>query len=282
MPFYNPTADLFIPDDADEAAALSRTTHLCIGAHQDDIEVIAYHGIAACFGRADRWMTGVVVTNGAGSPRAGLYEKTTDEEMRAIRRREQRKAAFVAEYAAQIQLDYASSQVKDPSVANIVTDLFHILQATRPQVVYLHNPADKHDTHVAVLLRAIEALRKLPEKDLPEKVYGCEAWRDLDWLPDEDKIALPVSDHPNIAASLVGIFDSQISGGKRYDLATAGRRVAHATFHSSHATDTETALVFAVDLTPVVRDKNMSLADYTARFIQKFQQDVAGRFEKLQ
>ena len=30
---------------------------------------MAYHGVAECFGRKDKWFTGVVVTNGAGSPR---------------------------------------------------------------------------------------------------------------------------------------------------------------------------------------------------------------------
>src|SRR5208282_4773708 len=73
MHFHKPTADLFIPDNLAPAEALERTTHLAIAAHQDDIEIMAYHGIAACFGRKDKWFTGVVATNGAGSPRSGIY-----------------------------------------------------------------------------------------------------------------------------------------------------------------------------------------------------------------
>jgi hypothetical protein len=61
-------------------------------------------------------------------------------------------------------------------------------------------------------------------------VLGCEVWRNLDWLLDEDKQGLPVDDRPNLAAALSGVFDSQISGGKRYDLAVQGRRLANATF----------------------------------------------------
>jgi LmbE family N-acetylglucosaminyl deacetylase len=281
MEFHKPTADLFIPDGAAMPAALSRTTHLCICAHQDDIEIMAYHGIAACFGLDDKWFSGVVVTNGAGSPRAGIYEKYTDEEMQKVRRLEQRKAAYVGEYGCQIQLDYTSAEVKDAKFSGVRNDLASILAAARPEVVYLHNLADKHDTHVAVTLRSIDALRTLSPDLRPRKVYGCEVWRDLDWLPDEDKQPLPVSSRENIAAALVGIFDSQVTGGKRYDLATAGRRLANATYFASHATDVETALAFAMDLTPLVEDASVSPAAYALAFIEKLRADVEARIRKV-
>ncbi len=281
MQFNNRNADLFVPDGLDPAAALARTTHLCVSAHQDDIEIMAYHGIALCFGRSDKWFTGVVVTNGAGSPRAGLYGHYTDEEMQKVRLREQRKAAFVGEYACQIQLDYTSAAVKDPNQGAIGQDLAAIFRAARPEVVYLHNLADKHDTHVGTALRAIAALRALRDEYRPSKVYGCEVWRDLDWLPDEDKQALPVSALPNIAGALVGLFDSQVSGGKRYDLATVARRRAHATYFASHATDVETALTFAMDLTPLVNDPSLAVAGYVLGFIDKMKCDVESRLARL-
>jgi LmbE family N-acetylglucosaminyl deacetylase len=281
MRFHNPNADLFIPDGVEETAALSRTTHLGISAHQDDLEIMAYHGISACYGRTDQWFTGVVITNGAGSPRAGIYAGHTDAEMQEVRRREQRKAALVGEYSCQIQLDYTSSAVKDPRCPGVVEELLAILRATRPGIVYLHNPADKHDTHVAVALRCIAALRGLAPEERPEKVYGCEVWRDLDWVPDEDQRPLPVSDRPNLAAALLGVFDSQISGGKRYDLATAGRRMANATYLASHGIDIETALTLALDLTPLAQNPDLSVAAYALNFIDKFRADVANRITKL-
>jgi len=281
MKFHKPTADIFVPDGAGMPGALSRTTHLSICAHQDDLEIMAWHGIAECFGMDDKWFTGVVVTNGAGSPRAGIYERYTDEEMQAVRRHEQRKAAYVGEYACQIQLDYSSAEVKDPKLETVRADLAAILTVARPEVVYLHNLADKHDTHVAVTLRAIASMRSLPPEAKPKKVYGCEVWRDLDWLPDEDKQALPVSARPNLAAAALGVFDSQISGGKRYDLATEGRRLANATYFASHATDVETALTYAMDLTPLIHDASLSPAAYTLGFIDKLKADVEGRIRKL-
>jgi LmbE family N-acetylglucosaminyl deacetylase len=277
MQFHKPDADFFVPDGTPPEAALARTTHLSIAAHQDDIEIMAYHGIAECFGQPDKWFSGVVVTNGAGSPRSGIYAGYTDVQMQQVRRVEQRKAAFVGEYGCQIQLGFTSSEVKNPQSRDVVDDLAAILRAARPEVVYLHNPADKHDTHVAVTMRAIAALRTVRDEVKPRQVYGCEVWRDLDWLPDDDKRVLPVSARSNIAAALVGVFDSQVTGGKRYDLATAGRRLAHATYFASHGTDEESALTFAMDLTPLVENPALGVADYVLAYIDKFRADVEKR-----
>ena len=281
MQFPSPSADFFVPDGLPPEAALARTTHLAISAHQDDIEIMAYHGIAECFGRKEKWFTGVVATNGAGSPRSGIYGDYTDREMQKVRLAEQRKAAYVGEYACQIQLGFTSSQVKDPDESAFVEDLQQILRAARPEFVYLHNLADKHDTHVAVALRSLAALRAVRPDVKPKRVYGCEVWRDLDWLPDESKQALPVSARSNIAAALVGVFDSQVSGGKRYDLATAGRRLAHATYYASHGADEESALSFAMDLTPLVEDASLPVADYVLAFIDRFRADVEMRLKTL-
>ena len=113
----------------------------------------------------------------------------------------------------------------------------------------------------------------------PKKVYGCEVWRDLDWLADDEKQVLPVSARSNIAAALVGVFDSQVTGGKRYDLATAGRRLAHATYFASHGTDQESALTYAMDLTPLVADPDLPIADYVVGFIDRFRAEVARRLK---
>jgi LmbE family N-acetylglucosaminyl deacetylase len=278
MQFHKPTADFFVPDGTAPDAALTRTTHICIAAHQDDIEIMAYHGIAECFGLPDKWFTGVVVTNGAGSPRAGIYGQYSDEEMQKVRLLEQRKAAYVGEYACQIQLGFTSGEVKNAKETVVVEDLAKILHAAKAEYVYLHNPADKHDTHIGVTMRAIAALRAVEHK--PKKVYGCEVWRDLDWLPDEVKIVMPASARSNIAASLVGVFDSQVSGGKRYDLATAGRRLAHATYYASHGTDQESAINFAMDLTPLVEDSSLDVVKYVTGLIELFRADVEGRVRK--
>jgi len=281
MQFHKSIADFFVPDGLAPDAAIARTTHLCLSAHQDDIEIMAYHGVAECFGRQDKWFTGVVVTNGAGSPRSGIYGDYTDQQMQQVRVIEQRKAAFVGEYACQIQLAFTSAEVKNPKETAVVSDLEQILLAANPEYVYLHNPADKHDTHVGVTMRTITALRNVRDRVKPRKVYGCEVWRDLDWMTDEDKQILGVSARPNIAAALVGVFDSQVSGGKRYDLATAGRRVAHATYYASHGTDQETALNFAMDLTPLAQDPALDVTEFVLTLVDRFRADVQRRVNSV-
>jgi len=277
MKLTKTTAELFVPDGADVDAALKRTTHLGVGAHQDDLEFMAVHGILACFGQVDKAFCGVTCTDGAGSSRSGVYASYTDEQMKAVRRQEQRTAAMVGRYGAMLQLDFASKEVKAQDNAAVADDLYAILQATRPQTVYTHAPSDKHDTHVGVMRAVIAAIRRLPSEERPEHVYGCEIWRDLDWLPDDRKVVLNVSDRPNISAALSGVFDSQISGGKRYDDAVMGRRKAHATFFESHAVDAATMLTFAMDLSPLVRDDALSIAAYTASLIDAMKADVIKR-----
>lgn len=282
MKFSRSEADTYVPGGAQTAeAALARTTHLCVVAHQDDIEIMAYAGIAECLDRADRHFTGVVVTNGAGSPRTGAYASMTDVEMQQVRRTEQRRAAELGRYNLQIQLAHPSGDVKQRGHAGVHADLVAIFGGCRPEVVYLHQPADKHDTHVAVFLRCLEAMRALPADRRPRRVLGCEVWRDLDWLMDADKVALDASPNPELAAKLLKVFDSQVTGGKRYDLATVGRRLANATFHTSHATDTCSAITWAIDLTPLVQDDALSPLEFTLGHVDRLRADVAARLQKM-
>ncbi len=280
MKFHLSTAEIYIPDQAPEELALARTTHLCFAAHQDDIEIMAAQPILECFQQPDQWFTGVVLTDGRGSPRDSLYKDYTDEEMRLVRFKEQRKAAVVGEFAAQIMLDIPSRVMKDGSQRGPVDDILAILQAAKPRFVYTHNLADKHDTHVAVALRVIEALRKLDPAERPDQVIGCEVWRALDWMVDSDKVLMDLSGHENLQFALLGVFDSQIAGGKRYDLASMGRRRANATYLGSHGVDATTALNYGMDMTPLMDDIKLSPAEFVGQFIQRFATDVQERVRR--
>jgi len=282
MKFTIDAAELFIPDGTEESAALARTTHLAIGAHQDDLEIMAYDGIVECYQQPDKWYTGVVVTNGGGTPRSGIYGDYSDEDMIVVRNKEQKKAAYVGDFAAQFLLAFPSSMVKDPADQGPINDLAALIEATKPEVVYTHNLADKHDTHIGVTLKTIAALRKVSAEAKPKKVYGCEVWRDLDWMVDDDKVAFNVSSRENLQMALVGVFDSQIAGGKRYDLATMGRRRAHATYHQSHGVDECTGVSFAMDLTPLIEDDSLDPLEFVQGYLNNFLSDVTERVKKIQ
>lgn len=270
--------DIFIPDNSNKNDAIARTTHIAIAAHQDDIEFMAYDGILKCFENPDLHFTAVVAADGSGSPRNGLYAKCTDENMMRIRKQEQKKAAIIGNYNAQIFLDLPSAQIKNPSNRKVIECIKNIITQTNPSVIYTHNPADKHDTHVAVVMHLITALRELDY--IPEKLYGCEVWRNLDWVCDDEKISFNVDGRPNLEASLLGVFDSQISGGKRYDLAVIGRRRANATFNESHGVDKSSKIIYALDLTPLLINKEISVADYITGYIDRFCKDVRSKIER--
>jgi LmbE family N-acetylglucosaminyl deacetylase len=280
MKFTKPDASVFVPDGLDVQAAFRRVTHLGIGAHQDDLEIMAFHGIETCFTSRELWFGAVTCTDGAGSPRAGAYAAFSDGEMAALRRREQEKAALLGNYGALVQLNYTSAEVKDVGTGRLKSDLIKVLRAARPEVVYTHNPADKHDTHLAVAFTVLAALRELAPEERPTTVYGCEVWRGLDWMDDADKVPLDVSCRETLSTALIGVYDSQVEGGKRYDLATLGRRRANASYFQSHQTDEAEQLWFAMDLTPLVLDDSLDVGRFVLGHVDKFRKSVEEKIKR--
>lgn len=276
-----PNAEIEPFTGADAARALAATTDLCIAAHHDDIEIMAYGPVAACYDDPARKFTGVVVSDGAGSPRSGPYGDYTDEQMKRVRVVEQKNAARLGNYAAQCFLAFSSAEIKDAGNTATVDDIEKLLLACAPAIVYTHNLADKHDTHVAVALRVIEAVRRLPKDKRPQKVYSMEVWRGLDWLCDADKAVFDTSGHPNLAAALLGAYDSQITGGKRYDAAALGRRLANATFFESHATDDVSSISFGLDITGLVEAPEMKPVDFIRGYMSRFEEEVIARVTKF-
>lgn len=180
-----------------------------------------------------------------------------------MRRRGRRKAAHFGDYSAMLQFAHPSSAMKEPRNTAVQADLDAIFALTEPEVVSPHQAAEKHDPHVALRAHAMAALRALPAAARPNCVPSCEVWRDPDWLLDSDQQPLDESAQSNLAAALVGIFDSQITGGKRYELAAAGRRLANATY--------------ATDLRPLVNDPKLSVHDHTRQFAGRRRGDIAER-----
>jgi LmbE family N-acetylglucosaminyl deacetylase len=269
-----PQAELWVPDGSPIDDALARTTDLGIVAHQDDLEFMALAPIAACLADPARWFTGVACTDGAGSARTGPFADYTDEQMMATRRDEQRAAARIGGYSAIAQLDHPSAAIRGAGHGVLVDELVEIFTSTRPVNVYIHNLADKHSTHLAAGAAAIEAMRRLPGDARPWRVIGIEGWRSLDWLGDDEKLLLDVSDHRQLADQLSAVFVSQIAGGKRYDLAERGRRRANATLLEPRAVDTAEEVTLAMDLTPLVHNDDLDPVGFVAAAIDRLRADV--------
>lgn len=281
LKFNKPTAEVYFPQGAGDDRVLSRTTHLGIGAHQDDLEIFAIHGILAGLDDREKAFTGVTVTDGRGAPRSGPFAGMSDDELWKVRNAEQKKAANIGHYNAQVLLDHTSREVKSSDRDAVIADLQQIIRVTQPEIIYTHNLADKHETHVAVALSVIEALRTL-NPPLPfVTLYGCEVWGDLDWLPDEIKVALDVSGRAELQKHLLDVFESQIAGGKRYDLAAIGRRVANATYYQSHQTDQASRLTYAMDLTPLIEEPHLAVDAFISEKLELFTKSAHKRLDEL-
>ena len=276
MKFSQTHADFFVPGGGSLESALASTTHLGIGAHADDLEIMAYPGICICRGQKNLRFAGVVATDGAGAP-----SKLSGQDLIQTRMNEQKQAAGLGGYAAVIQLAHPSSEIRGTGRKALTADLLQILKAAKPKVLYLHNPADRHETHIAVLLACLEALRQLPAGERPAEIYGCEVWGDLDWVPAGKVIRLPCPAPADFGPSLLRIFRSQVDG-KRYDLAAAGRRRAQATFADAYNPDQAEEVVLALDLKPLVENPKLSLEDFVSALTGEFQKQTLDRIRRLE
>jgi len=271
---------VYIPDGSDEGTAFARTTDLCIGAHPDDIEIMAYHAIAGAFdSRGARWFSGLTVTDGAGSVKAGNYAAYSDENFRRIRAIEQRLAAQIGRYSAQVQLELLSREAAERR-KDTAARIAPVIRMMGPKTVYTHSPADRHRTHVAVALCVIEALRSLKPTERPKKLYGMEVRGSLDWLAANDKAVFDASAHPGTAQALLGVYDTQISAGKRYDLAVPGRRAANAAFlERNHPLMTDMA-EFGMDMTALM-EGDITPAEFLREKIRAFEEETLARIAEL-
>ncbi|GIT05788.1 MAG: hypothetical protein CM1200mP29_11990 [Verrucomicrobiota bacterium] len=156
-----------------------------------------------------------------------------------------------------------------------------ILAETRPQVVYTHNFADKHDTHVAVVVPLIRAFANYRRTSGRERFTASRFGATSIWVLDDEKVLLDMSNRPNLVRAFISIFDSQITGGKRYDLALEGRLRSNATFFDSHAVDEMNLASYAMDLKPLVDDPSLDIAGYVDGCIERFREDVRSRVSRF-
>jgi LmbE family N-acetylglucosaminyl deacetylase len=262
-------SDLFVEDNS--LNYFERTTHLAIGAHQDDLEIMAVDGVLKCLHSDNLWFGGIVCTDGSGSARVGEYANFTDQQMKDVRNQEQIEAAKTGGYSFISQLGFSSSSVKqqDLQFLDVLEDL---ILKIKPKTIYVHNPFDKHPTHVAVFRAVLSILNKVKHIYRPDEFLGREVWRNLDWVDDTKKIVFDLSGQEEFILKILSSFKSQIAGGKRYDLATIGRMRANATYFDSHQVDSASLLSFAIDLMPLLN--GISINEFTNQYLESFKESI--------
>ncbi len=258
-----------------------KVKYLAISAHEDDVEIMAYYPIGKAYRSKVFSFAAVVTSDGAGSARINEFKDYSDEMMKEVRYKEQKEASEIGHYNVLYLLKHSSKQIKDKNDEEIINEYIKIILELSPDYIFTHSLLDKHPTHLGVVLKVIEALRRIPKENRPKHVYGMEVWRDLDWVNDEDKIAFDVSYHRNLQKDILNVFKSQIVGGKRYDLATLGRRYANATFAQSHSVDTMKMINFGIDLNPLIKNPSLDILDFVNGYIGRFKNTVNSTLKDL-
>ena len=255
--------------------------YLTICAHQDDNEIMAIDGIMRGYRSRKYSFACVVTADGGGSARTGKFADYTDEMMKEVRIEEQKKAAEIGRYHALHLLNYSSKEIKDPENEEIINDYVEILREYKPKVLYTHSILDKHPTHLGVVTKVIRALRLLKPEEQPKVVYGCEVWRDLDWVADKKKVCFDVSHNIRLQKSLLNVFESQIAGGKAYTNATIGRRYNNATYAQSHSVDNAKLVTYAINMTKLIRDPELPMKKFALSFVDDLYTEINDAMDRI-
>lgn len=252
---------------------LERTTHLCIAAHPDDVEIMAFHGINECFLSESNYFTAVIVTDGRGGERCKSYSAMSDDEFINVRKQEQIKASLIGEYNAVIFLNHSSEILKNNQHDRAIIDILNILNLSKPRYIYTHSPFDNHNTHTAVCNSLIVAAKLYENYSTIRNIYGCEVWGSLDWLPVTRKVGLDVSSNINLQRALLGVFDTQMARGKFFDEASIGKRKYNATFESALSEDRSLGLTYAIELKKTL-EPTETLQSFITNVINEFSLQV--------
>lgn len=267
--------EIYKPKDANTKIV----KNIVIAAHKDDGEMIGIKAIDDSF-KKDESLVMIILTNGSGCPRIGEYASISDEDMVEIRTAEQKRAAEIGRYNTLYLLDYSSKlvQEKDKKIKQEIVEILN--RYPNVENIYIHNPFDRHKTHVATCEISVQAIKEVYSHGrLPnlKKVLGVEIWRCLDWLPDNFKVVIDTSGSEFLSQNIMSVFVSQ-NLAKKYDEAIIARRLANATFNSSHESNAYTSLTYAIDLIGVVTNVNKKLLDLLTNVLDLFEKNLRQNF----
>ena len=267
--------------------ALTHATDIAVGAHPDDVEIMA-GGILLNdqkIGAPTKWLS-VIVTNGAASNSVlvGDTSTKTPQERTAMRQHEQREAARLTntpviqyKYHSAVTNGFMGAAKKEEATAALET-----LFAATPNVarIYGHNPLDKHDTHLGVLACMVGALRRTA-KDNPHltNVYGMEVWGGLSGVEPELTL-FPITDEVSKAGEetvleklgrVIGVYVSQIEGQARdYAKTTIARLIGHGGYVTNpFLSQPPEGMMLGLDMTELVQNQDLTLGQYAKVVLEK-------------
>lgn len=262
---------IYIPDNKKLETALKRVKHWAIVAHQDDAEIISGHLLYKK--RKDFGV--IVLTNGAGSLRSKKTKRLSESKIIEIRNKEQEKAALLGGYSIVIQMNLPSGIVKGKRSRRVALgELKSYLLGSKAESIVTHSPFDRHETHRSVVGVLIDLFSSIEMRRYPRSILGVEVWGNLDWLPEDEKIYLPIK-NPKFVCKLLSSYRSQNETGKLFHLGTVARMAANATFSESIEGSEGGHFLLAHDLVPFIS------GNVGQEIIKQFQLDMVNRLKTV-
>lgn len=240
--------------------------YLCICADAGDTEIMAIDGIQRGY-RAKKYTFATVITSdGLSLERAGKLAKATDRKVNTTKNREQKAAAEIGRYNSVYFLSHKTDEILDQENEDIVNEYLEIIKELKPRIIYTHSILDRDPTHVSVAVKVINALRKLRKGQMPAVLYGCEMWRDLDWVDPSKVISFDVSHNIRLQKQLINVHQSQ-NASRDFINATIGRRYVNATYSRSEKKKDAKLTARAINMTTLLRRKEYPIKRFAMSFV---------------
>lgn len=247
--------------------------YVCICANPSDCEIMAIDGIQRGYRAKKYTFAAVITTDGADCEGFGKQKKYSPKKIALMRAAEQKKAANIGRYNSVYFMNYKAEDARNQDDEDIVNEYVEIIKELKPRIIYTHSILDRDPTHVAVAVKVINALRQLKKAQMPAQLYGCEEWRDLDWVSPEKVTTFDVSHNIRLQRQLISVHKSQ-NLNRDYISAAMGRRYVNATFAKSEKKKDAKLTSRAINMTTLLRRKEYPVKRFAMSFIDDLYTEI--------
>jgi LmbE family N-acetylglucosaminyl deacetylase len=271
-------SDIYLPRKVPFKNVYSQASALSIVAHCDDAEILAGRGIIDSYDKSREGFFAVICADNKGRPYHPDLRYLKPHQIQKIREAEQKKAARLGHYLGVNFLrlsskDIRASQADKKKRLYAEEAIYQAIKDFKPQKIYTHSLFDNHPTHRALAQRVVSAVRKLPAKNRPSGFYGGEVWGSLEWLPAKYRVGFDVTGHLNLIKKLIRVYKSQNFNNHEYNKGFIGRLMANAVFFKSHKDSEVKALIYALDLRPLLRKRSLGIREYMKKILEDYKKE---------
>lgn len=235
---------------------------LVVAPHPDD-DVIGMGGRIRDYAVRGLGVAVVYVTDGAGAP----VKAVSRSGLKKARNREAKRGIKILGAHCGIFLNYESGKLRRKT-GMLVRDLGNIIAFYKPAEIFCPSPFEAHRTHLKCTEAAVEAARA---SGLKVRLLGYEVWTPIIAKP----VPYDVSGVIESKRKAIMAHRSQ-TRANRFDEGMAGKNRYNAVFRNAHDfSKIEFAELF-IDMTEIVKNKNLSLKRFALSCLAEFAKGIHG------